>query len=185
MNQVIDLFNLFPVFYIDSIVLREINPHKDHLDYYHYINSEKVAAYLSKKDLPSSEATAITELDYWYRLFHIQSSIYWAIADRGTNKIIGTCGFNYWNREHQRAEISYDLDANHWGKGIMTNSLEKIVSFGLNQMQLQRIQATVAIDNTRSIKILEKLNFDREGVMKKYCILNNATKDFYMYAIVN
>lgn len=185
MTQENNFFHLFPVITLDNIVLREINPKEDYISYLNYITKSEVTDYLSIKDIPTNEDESLNELNYWRNLFRFHNSIYWAIALKQSNEIIGTCGFNYWIKEHNRAEISYDLSPSFWGKGIMTKALTQIVQLAVDEMKINRIQATVAVDNFRSIKILEKLNFKKEAVLKSYCILNNIPKDFYMYAIVN
>jgi len=176
-----DVFSSFPAFNLDSVTLRKFYLDKDYIDYYHYLTKPEVAKYLAQADIPSSLENAKTELNYWARLFDIRSSFYWGIASKDTNKLIGTCGFNYWNRDHKRTEISYDLDHDYWGNGIMTKSVEAICSFAIQTLDVRRIQATVAIDNIPSIRVLEKCGFIQESIMKKFGILHNESKDFYMY----
>ncbi|MDX1924448.1 MAG: GNAT family protein, partial [Rickettsiaceae bacterium] len=85
--------------------------------------------------------------------------------------------------QHCRGEISYDLDKNYWGKGIMINAVFKIVEFAFGKLNLVRIQATVGKHNPRSIKLLENLNFKKEGELACYEKLKGKHYDFYMYAI--
>lgn len=180
MNQD-NIFEYFPVIDLGDVTLRKISLEKDYMNYFYYITAPSVTAYLSSEDTPEDAEKAKMELGYWARLSDYRHSFYWAIAIKETNKIIGTCGFNYWNKAHNRTEISYDLDYNYWGKGIMTKSIKAISDFGLNVMKVQRIQATVATDNTPSIRVLEKSGYIREGIMKKFGMLQNKSKDFYMY----
>jgi ribosomal-protein-alanine N-acetyltransferase len=175
-----DIFSVFPTILLDKIVLRKIIIEDDYLDFFNYINNPQVAEYLSSYDLPATPELAKIELGYWASLFEKSIGFYWAITI--DNKIIGTCGFNYWNRDQRRAEVSYDLDFNHWNKGITSQAIKAITDFALKEMQVQRIQATVAIDNIGSIRVLEKSGFIQEGLLKKYGILNGETRDFYMYA---
>jgi len=180
-----DIFDSFPVMHLDQIILRKISANDDYLNYFNYMNHPKVAAYLSNEDLPHSPESAKTELHYWARLFDYRSCFYWAIALKDSNKMIGTCGFNHWNKGQRRSEISYDLDHEYWGRGIMTKAVTAITDFGIKDMNLQRIQATVAIDNLPSIKMLEKISFHRESLLKRYGVLHGESKDFYMYTKIN
>jgi ribosomal-protein-alanine N-acetyltransferase len=182
MNE--EIFAIFPVMNLgNGVILRKISVENDYVDFFNYINHPKVSDYLGSTDIPESLENAKIELAYWDRMFDYKSSIYWAIALEASNKIIGTAGYNYWNKEQRRAEISYDLDFNYWNKGITTSAIKAIINFGLHDMQIQRIKETVAIDNISSKKVLEKNGFKQEGLMKKYGILKGKTKDFYMYAI--
>lgn len=180
-SKVSSIFDNFPVIDLGDVILRNIALEHDYKKYYQYITSKQVAKYLSDRDIPTSEESARHELNYWARLFDSRNCIYWAIALKSSNEIIGTCGFNYWNRDHRRSEISYDLDYNFWRRGIMSRAVSAISNFCLQNMQVQRIQATVAIDNIPSIKVLEKSGFYRESMLKSFGVLHNESKDFYMY----
>lgn len=182
--QKIDYFKKFPVFDLDDIVLREISV-EDAKNFLSYISNPHITKYLSSDDLPSNIDQSRNELLYWSGLFYRKASFYWAVADSKNNKIIGTCGFNNWSITHNRIEISYDLDFEYWGKGLMTKSVKKICEFAFDSLNVVRIQATVAEDNVRSIKLLERLGFTNEGLLKKYGTLNNQVKNFYMMALVN
>lgn len=178
-----NIFDQFPIIKLkNNIFLREIQLDHDYSDFYKYITRPQVAKYLSSDDIPSNIESARIELGYWERMYIRKASIYWAIALEEKNKIIGTAGFNFWNQEQRRSEISYDLDPEFWGKGIMTDSIEAITNFGLEEMKVQRIQATVAIDNFASIKVLEKNGYKREGLLNKYGFLQGEAVDFFMYA---
>lgn len=178
-----DIFIIFPVMLLDEhYFLRRISVEDDALDFFNFVRKKEVAAYLSADDIPSSPETAKIELGYWNQLFDRKTCVYWAIATRKDNRIIGTCGFNYWNKGQKRTEISYDLNYDYWGKGIATKAVDAITKFALESMRVQRVQATVAIDNIPSIKVLEKNGFKREGLMEKYGFLEERARDFYMYS---
>lgn len=176
-----NIFEHFPVIDLGDIILRQISIDNDYVNFFNYITHPEVTKYLSNDDIPSDLENAKVELSYWSRLFDFHSGFYWAIALKDSNKILGTCGFNHWNRSQWRAEISYDLDYNYWGNGIMTKAIEAITNFGLQTMKVQRIQATVATDNLPSIRVLEKAGFTRESLLCKYGVLQGESRDFYMY----
>lgn len=176
--------NKFPIIDLKEITLREITNY-DTQAFYKYINHPQVSKFIAQEDLPQDLAAASIELKYWADLFINNQSIYWAIARSTDNQIIGTCGFNMINHIHQRAEISYDLDYNEWNKGIMTKAMSAVCSFGFKQLNLKRIQAMTAINNLASIKVLTKLNFKQEGLLKRYGILDNQHQDFKLYSLLS
>ncbi len=181
-NQLQDkIFEQFPTIVLDGITLRKIFTDDDYEDFYYYITAPEVAKYLSREDLPSDLESARQELGYWARLFDYRHSFYWAIITEDSNKIIGTCGFNNWNKGQRRCEISYDLDHQYWGQGIMTKAITAITDFSFNVMQVGRVQATVALDNLPSIRVLEKAGFSKEALLNSYGVLQGETRDFYMY----
>ncbi|AZL15086.1 GNAT family N-acetyltransferase [Rickettsiales endosymbiont of Stachyamoeba lipophora] len=176
--------NNFPSLNINKdIILREIII-DDAIYYHEYINHPLVKKYLSDEDIPETFEKAINELRYWQALFRDQHSIYWAIALKESNKMIGTIGFNNWYKFHERLEISYDLDPEFWGQGITTVAITQVCNYAQQRMSAKRIQATVALDNVASTRVLEKNNFHLEGILKNYAKLGNLQNDFYMYSKV-
>lgn len=175
------IYNKFPILKLENLILREFN-FGDISYFFSYINHPEVKKFLSSEDIPNTYDEAQKELGYWKNLFYQKYSIYWAIAESDTNKLIGTCGFNNWNVHHKRVEISYDLDFNYWNRGLMTKILDKICSFAFIELGVYRIQATVICENVSSIRVLEKLGFKREGTLLNYAIKDNEIKNSYMYA---
>ena len=177
--------NNFPELELEDVVLREINPKLDAKDFYYYIRKKEVADFIPYSEVPKNLNEAIEELDYWYSLFRNKRSIFWGIESKKTGQFIGMAGCNSFSNVHNRAEISYDLSYDFWGNGIMHRCLHYIIHFLRNDLGAVRIQATVAMTNTRSIKVLESLGFLREGIMPKYACLNNEHVDYYMYGTTN
>ena len=174
----------FPVLDLNDIVLREIEE-SDAEDYLNYMSRPDMEAFFTDSNRPLNIDQSINELKYWASLFHNKRSFYWAIALKSTNRLIGTAGFNIISINHSRAEISYDLDPEFWSHGIMIKSIKAILKFADFALALTRVQATVIVDNNRSIKVLERCGFTREGFLKKYEVVQGEHKDYYMYARVN
>lgn len=177
-------FSSFPVIDLGDIILREIHV-DDAQAYLDYTSNNQMSAFLTKENRPQNFDAAVEELTYWGGLFPSKRSIYWAIALKESNKMLGTVGFNMISFANSRAEISYDLDPNYWGKGIMLRSIKAILKFADYALEIVRIQATVIITNDRSIKVLERCGFEKEGYLKKYEVVEGELKDYYMYARVN
>jgi [ribosomal protein S5]-alanine N-acetyltransferase len=176
-----DFFTEFPRIELGDVILREIQQ-QDVESFYKYISSAEVIKYLADSEIPSSVENARVELMYWGTLFMKKSSVYWAIADKKSGEIIGTCGFNSWSREHRRVEISYDLSHQYWSRGIMTNVVKHLTEFAFSKMNANRIQATIVDFNKGSIRVLEKCGYKEEGLMKNFGVIQGNSHNFYMYS---
>ena len=176
-----DFFSEFPVIELEDVILREIQQ-EDVESFYKYISTEEVTKYLADSEIPSDLENAKVELMYWGTLFMKKSSVYWAIADKKSGKIIGTCGFNSWSREHRRVEISYDLSHEYWSRGIMTSVVKSLTEFAFSEMGANRIQATIVDFNKGSLRVLEKCGYKEEGLMKNFGVIQSKSHDFYMYS---
>ena len=86
------------------------------------------------------------------------NSIHWAIADKLTNKIIGTCGY-YRGLNKGEGELGCVLLPQFRRQGFMTNAMQLAIDFGLKNMELKRIWAITSKQNFQAIKLLERLKF--------------------------
>lgn len=65
------------------------------------------------------------------------------------------------------AEVGYSLEPAQWGHGYATEALIAIQRFGFEVMGLDRIDALVWVRNDRSIKVLERLGYVREELLRE------------------
>ncbi|KAM1649357.1 hypothetical protein FF2_010432 [Malus domestica] len=80
--------------------------------------------------------------------------------------------------DRHKADMGYALAARYWGQGITA----KAVRIALSQVfkdypDLVRLQSFVAVENKVSQRVLEKVGFQREGVLRKYLYLKGDIKD--------
>lgn len=177
------VFSKFPELSLGKTNLRQLQ-RSDANDFYNYITHDYVKKYLSSQEIPEDLVGAEEELMYWGGLFAHMRSIYWGIATKDENKLIGTCGYNNWSVVHNRVEISYDLDYSYWGLGIMTEAVRAITEFAFDVLKARRVQATVVFDNAGSIRVLEKAGYLCEGKLRNYNMLHNKVVDSFMYSII-
>jgi len=115
---------------------------------------------------------------------NIPNSKWWGIELLETHQLIGTCGFFGWNLYHHHAEIGYDLSPNFWGKEIMPEALQTLLRYGFTEMDLNRIQAMTHSENHRSQKVLLKLGFQKEGLLREYYGLNGIFNDQVLFSFL-
>lgn len=106
----------------------------------------------------------------------------WVIVRRADDTPVGTCGFHKWNRVHRRAEIGYDLSPAFWGQGYMREAVHAMLAHGFDAMGLHRVEALVALPNTASAKLLVRLGFQREGLLRGYYFRDGAFHDHLLFA---
>jgi ribosomal-protein-alanine N-acetyltransferase len=176
----LDYFLRFPFFDLGDFLLRELKE-SDALQYLTYMQQPEVAISIPEYMVPRSLQHSSMELQYWKDLFHSKKGFFWGIAKKSNNKLVGTIGFNFINFFNKKGEINYDLNREYWGKGIMRAALAQVLDFS-NSIGLVRVQATVLEDNSRSIKLLEKGGFVKEGLLQKYELVKGEYLNSLMYA---
>lgn len=107
-----------------------------------------------------------------------------AIADRATDRLVGTVGFHTVQSLHRSAELAYDLSPAVWGQGIARQLCGVMVGWAHEQAGLLRVQATVLTSNTRSAQVLQRNGFVREGLLRSYRQVRGRPGDFWMWSHV-
>jgi len=108
----------------------------------------------------------------------------WAILHFETQEFLGEAGMSISAERYKKAEIHFSLMPQHWRKGYATELVKGLISFGFEGLNLHRIEAGVAVENERSIHVLEKVGMKREGIGRKILPLSTGWMDNYSYAIL-
>jgi ribosomal-protein-alanine N-acetyltransferase len=108
------------------------------------------------------------------------------ICDRRNGAILGgiTLG-NVRRGVSQCGQIGYWIGERYKGNGIMSEALAILCDHAFAQFGLHRLEAACIPDNTRSIRILEKAGFAREGYLRSYLKINGIWRDHVLYARIN
>lgn len=64
------------------------------------------------------------------------------------------------------ADLGFAFLPQFWGNGYAQESAAAVLAWGKETFQLKRIVAVTASDNHKSIKVLEKLGFEFEALLR-------------------
>jgi ribosomal-protein-alanine N-acetyltransferase len=93
----------------------------------------------------------------------------WGIVERGGAELVGSIGYyRLVDGPPRQAEVGYDLVPERWGRGIMTEALQAMVTYCTQVLGVERLEALVLLDNDRSARLLERAGFRREGVLREH-----------------
>lgn len=107
-----------------------------------------------------------------------------AIASRATGALVGTAGFHTVSPQNRSAVIAFDLSPEVWGRGIATAVCRTLVEWAHDEVGLLRVQATALESNARSMAVLERCGFVREGLLRSYRMVRGVPGDFWMFGHV-
>jgi [ribosomal protein S5]-alanine N-acetyltransferase len=113
-----------------------------------------------------------------------QKSFTWKIITKELHEFIGLAGMNLSCDKFKLGEIYYKLLPQYWGRGFGTEISKTLIKFGFEDLQLHKVEAGVATDNIKSIRVLEKSGMTREGLRRKILPIRGEWKDNFHYAIV-
>jgi ribosomal-protein-alanine N-acetyltransferase len=81
------------------------------------------------------------------------------------------------------AMLGYAIDPAHEGRGLMREALQAVLADAFGRLGLHRVQANVLPDNARSLALLERLGFEREGLAREYLFIDGAWRDHVLTAL--
>ena len=140
----------------ERLILKEIS--MNDLDFLFEIrNNEENNKYIGRKKSSLEEVKKF--IDDRISDFKEQKGIVWMICDKNSKQTIGSICFWNFNFEDNSAEIGYELTPKFQGKGFMQEAVAKVIDFGFNELNLQKIEAFTDKNNTASIKTLLRYNF--------------------------
>ncbi len=154
----------FPVLTTERLVLRQFE-NSDENDLYLLRSDERVNEFLDR-----SKPESMEDIRKFIQKINTgiinNEAIMWAVTLKDDLKLIGTvCLWNI-SKDKCSGEIGYDLLPDFQGKGIMQEALEKTIEFGFKNMNLQTIDAVTRLLNHKSIRLLEKNNFERNSTLQ-------------------
>jgi len=82
------------------------------------------------------------------------------------------------------AEIGYGIAKNHRGRGIATEAVRLLVTKVFNETELRKLTALVHDRNHGSRRVLEKLGFRREGLLREHYLINGKPVDEVLYSVL-
>ncbi len=91
--------------------------------------------------------------------------IWWGTEHLRDGAIIGTLGLWHLNFGNASAELGFDTARLYWRKGITTEAIWAVLDFGFQKLRLHRIYAKTVLENTPSMKLLEKVGFVAKGIV--------------------
>ncbi|MCQ4086493.1 GNAT family N-acetyltransferase [Saccharibacillus sp. JS10] len=175
-------WSVFPRLETPRLLLRQAKP-SDREGLFALYGDEEVMRYLPLEAFQSIEE-ADDEMNWHARIFQEQTGLRWMIEEKATGDFVGTCGFLGIEKEHHRMEIGYDLARQHWGKGLMPEAISAVLHFGFHSLEANKIEARVDPDNAASIKLMDKLHFVQEGILRQHEFEKGRYVDLAAYSIL-
>ncbi|MBQ7283542.1 MAG: GNAT family N-acetyltransferase [Oscillospiraceae bacterium] len=108
------------------------------------------------------------------------------IRKKGSDEVIGTvCISNVLFGSVKSCYLSYKISANQQGNGYATEAVKEVINFAFTILQLHRIESYVMPRNAKSLRVMEKLNFEPEGISKRCLEVNGVWEDHVRFSLLN
>lgn len=101
------------------------------------------------------------------------------------DKFVGLIGVKDTDILNKRTEIGYWLSQHAQGKGIVTQSVKKLLDYAFFELGMNRVQIRVAVGNHKSRRIPERLGFQFEGIERDgELLINDVYTDIAVYSLL-
>ena len=97
---------------------------------------------------------------------------------------VGSVGFVNIDKENSKGEVGYWLSSDHVGKGLMTRSVQAVISYGFEDLDLNKITIKCAVQNEKSAAIAQRLGFTHEGTLRADRFIGGDYHDTLVFGLL-
>jgi RimJ/RimL family protein N-acetyltransferase len=122
---------------------------------------------------------ALTDID------HDGGVLALAVADAASGVVLGSCDVRRpaaWDPE--LGEVGFLLGPEARGRGIATRSVRLLLAYAFRTLGMARVQAFAHPHNSASAKVLERLGFHREGLLRDYRPGEQGREDRILFSLL-
>ena len=177
-----DLFAHLPTLQTQRLTLRPARM-TDARDMYEYSRDPEVARHVLWDPHASIHQTR------WYlrsliRQYRTGQPGTFVIELTEEQKVIGTIGLMWMQRENRSAEVGYSLSRAYWNRGLMTEALREMLRFCFDTLCLNRVEAQHETDNPASGAVMRHAGMRHEGLLRQRIYTKGRYVDVELYAIL-
>jgi ribosomal-protein-alanine N-acetyltransferase len=177
-------FGEFPELETRRLVLRRMTLADAEFYLRHFSDPDIVE--LTAFDAPENIGKARQELlEFCIKPFEENKGIRWGIVLKGETELAGTIGHHQWVKAGgYHARVGYDLVAAHRRRVIMTEALRAVLRYGFETMRLNKVEACTDPRNVASIRLLERLGFRQDGVLRENTCYHGRFIDEVVFSLL-
>ena len=150
--------------------------HADADDLFTVFGDPVVVRYLNRPPLATT-ADARALIDRAAAEFAAGTALRIGLVFPDQDRVIGTGNLLHFDWPSRRAEVGYVLAQPHWGKGLAGEATAALIEYGFGTLGLHRLEAELDPRNDASARVLDRLGFAREGLLRERCIVGDEVSD--------
>ena len=108
---------------------------------------------------------------------------WWVVSVTPRGPAIGECDISDIDLHHKRGEVGFLFRREAWGKGYAFEAMERVLRYGFTELGLERLGARFHAGNEASRRLLEKLGFSHEGLLRSHVLRDGARRDGVLYGL--
>jgi ribosomal-protein-alanine N-acetyltransferase len=104
-----------------------------------------------------------------------------AVEESASGRVMGACDLSL--VERNVVDLGYMLGSTDWGRGYATEIALALVDAAFRDLRAERVISTVDINNSASIRVLEKVGMRWEAVFRRHRRAKNRWWDCHLYVL--
>ncbi|MFM8275049.1 MAG: GNAT family N-acetyltransferase [Gemmata sp.] len=97
---------------------------------------------------------------------------------------VGACGCFWAASQHRTMELGYWIGEPFWGNGYAAEACRAVLEYAFAEYKPERVQARVIDGNHASERVLTKLGFKHEGVLRRSLLRRGHMEDVRLYSLL-
>jgi len=119
--------------------------------------------------------TEVDELAWYSGLSHCRDQAI-LIVDQG-GEAVGLVGLYDIDWVARTARSGLMVDPQHQDAGVGTQAYSMLIDYAENSLGLRRLWAMIVVGNEASLRLHDRLGFEREGVLRQHWFVDGALAD--------
>lgn len=107
-----------------------------------------------------------------------------AVERREEGDVVGEVLLFNFDMASKRAELGYALARRAWACGYVAEALPPLVDHAFDGLELNRLEAVIDPRNAASARVVQRLGFTPEGVLRERYIVRGDTRDAGIYGLL-
>ena len=107
--------------------------------------------------------------------------LWWAVVLAPDGPAIGECDLSEIDPCHRRAELGFLFARAYWGQGYAAEATQAVIAYAFGALGLERLTARIHEGNHASVRLIERLNFRYEGIMRGYILRDGERRNCLIY----
>lgn len=110
----------------------------------------------------------------------------WAIELKENHEVIGHVGVNLIMKTHEYIELGCSISSKYFKQGLMTEALNKVIEFFINEVNARIIEGTCISENKASINLMKKVGMNLDAILPKRRVSHKTGNicDEYIFSII-
>lgn len=124
--------------------------------------------------------------DAWYAQAEAGSQVSLVARERASDGVVGVLNLSQiFRKGFENAYLGFYGMADFAGRGLMTEAVRLTVGHAFGELGLHRLEANIQPNNARSLALVRRVGFRKEGFSPRYLKVGGVWRDHERWALLS